>query len=306
MSKTAILPLQSMRMMELAAPLACYICEADNAQEVEFCRHCGAPLALAQQAANQKLRPRMAAALGSNAAGKTVYLGMLMDMLARMPERLQMLARGAFSISLPQTTLRALSRGEFPGPTAVEPNQWNWVHCQLQQPPRKDTLELILPDMAGDALLSEIEHPNACRIVRLFLRRCSGALVFIDAPRLKQGRRDQEFFALKVLSYLAELDRDPRKGWMSRPVAFVLTKADACEECWDDPAEFVRQHATSLWQHCQQRLTRHRFFATSVAGACGQREAADPARAYVPLRIEPRGVIEPFLWLTEQFPAGSS
>ncbi len=50
--------------------------------------------------------------------GKTVYLGMLMDMLSRQKERMQMLARGAFSINLQQFTTTALARGEFPAQDA--------------------------------------------------------------------------------------------------------------------------------------------------------------------------------------------
>ena len=52
----------------------------------------------------------MIAVFGASGVGKTVYLGMLMDMLSRQTERLQLLARGAFSITLQQTTVAALSR----------------------------------------------------------------------------------------------------------------------------------------------------------------------------------------------------
>ena len=54
----------------------------------------------------------MIATLGSADAGKTVYLGMLTDMLSRENAPLQLLARGAFSVSLQQATMAALSRCE--------------------------------------------------------------------------------------------------------------------------------------------------------------------------------------------------
>ena len=65
--------------------------------------------------------PLMFAALGPSGVGKTVYLGMLLDMLSRQPKELQLSARGGFSVTLQQTTLAALSRCEFPSKTPSEP-----------------------------------------------------------------------------------------------------------------------------------------------------------------------------------------
>ncbi len=48
------------------------------------------------QAHMQKVRPRMVAVLGTSGVGKTVYLGMLLDMLSRRPERMQILRAGRF------------------------------------------------------------------------------------------------------------------------------------------------------------------------------------------------------------------
>ena len=73
----------------------------------------------------------MIAAIGPSGAGKTVYLGMLTDMLSRQDDDLQLLARGAFSIKLQQHTMAALARCEFPHKTPNEPDRWNWVHCQV-------------------------------------------------------------------------------------------------------------------------------------------------------------------------------
>ena len=74
---------------------------------------------------------------GSSGAGKTVYLGMLLDLLSRQPERIQAMARGAFSITLQQATMAALMRCEFPEKTATEPDRWNWVHCQVRTPEQR-------------------------------------------------------------------------------------------------------------------------------------------------------------------------
>jgi hypothetical protein len=245
----------------------------------------------------------MIAVLGASAVGKTVYLGMLMDMLSRQPQRMQLLARGAFSITLQQTTMASLARCAFPRKTPNEPDRWNWVHCQIRWPKNKQPVELIVPDMAGDALLQEVNHPHTFRGITSYLQKCLGALVLIDALRLKEGSRDQDYFTMKLATYLAEMNADPKQGWFRRPVALIFTKTDQCEECVSDPAAFARAHASGLWQQCRERFGAHRFFAAGVAGTCAVRETPSEGRVRVPLRIEPYGIVEPFEWLLEQLKA---
>jgi hypothetical protein len=300
MTREAILPLQSYRLARYAVPIPCYICEEENTFDAEYCSHCAAPMALAHQARSQKLHPRMIAVLGASAVGKTVYLGMLMDMLSRQPERAQLLARGAFSITLQQTTMACLAHCAFPQKTPNEPDRWNWVHCQIRRPKQKEPVELIVPDMAGEALLQEVDHPYTYRVITSYLAKCVGALVLVDALALKEGCRDQDYFTMKLVSYLAEINEDPNQGWARRPVALIFTKADQCEECLADPAGFAQTHASGLWQHCRERFGIHRFFAAGVAGACAVRESPREGRIQVPLRIEPYGIVEPFEWLLDQ------
>jgi hypothetical protein len=299
MTKDCTLEMDSYRLAKYAVQVPCYICEQGNTFDAELCRHCFAPMALAHQANTQKLFPTMLATIGSSGVGKTVYLGILMDMLSRQKERLQMLARGAFSINLQQLTTTALSRGEFPDKTPNEPDRWNWVHCQVQSARRKRPIEMIMPDMAGEAILEEVDHPHSYQVIRSLLLKSGGLLVLIDASHLHTGGLDQDYFTMKLLSYLSELDNNPKRGWANRPVALVLTKADDCEACFDDPAGFAKRHAPGLWRHCQERFFKHRFFAAGVAGACAQRSIGGDDRLRVPLRIEPRGIVEPFAWLVD-------
>ncbi len=297
MTKGVIVPLESARLVEYAVPIPCYICEGENTFDAEFCRNCYAPMALAHQANSQKLYPRMLATVGASGAGKTVFLGMLMDMLSRQPKRLQMLARGAFSITLQQTTLAALARCEFPQKTPNEPDRWNWVHCQIRRPNKRHPLELIMPDMAGESILQEVEHPHTFRVITSFLKKCTAAMILIDALKLRDGGQNQEFFNMKLISYLGELDRSQKQGWCKKPVALVFTKADECENCLQDPARYAREHAAGLWQQVEERFQNHRFFAAGVAGACAYRQSLAEGRVHVPLRVEPHGVIEPFEWI---------
>jgi hypothetical protein len=170
------------------------------------------------------------------------------------------------------------------------------VHAKQQ----KHQVELIMPDMAGEAILEEIDHPNSYPVIRSLMSRCSAALILMDANRMKEGRHEQEHFAMKLLSFLSELETDGKKGWQDRPVALVLTKADQCENCFDDPSQFVAGHAPGVWKDCQQRFSNHQFFASGVAGACAYRTVIGGIRQRMPLRIEPRGITEPFAWMTEQ------
>ncbi|MFH1923597.1 MAG: hypothetical protein ABIP48_27370 [Planctomycetota bacterium] len=297
MTRGVIVPLESARLIEYAVPISCYICEGQNNFDAEFCRYCSAPMALAHQANSQKVLPRMVAALGPSAVGKTVYLGMLMDMLSRQTQRMQLLARGAFSITLQQTTMAALARCEFPEKTPNEPDRWNWVHCQIRRPRQRRPLELIVPDMAGEAILQEVDHPHAYRVIGSFLKKSDGAIILADAMKLLEGGQKQEFFMMKLVSYLGELSDDAKQGWAKKPVAVIFTKADQCEACIEDPAAFAQAHAAGLWQQCRERFQKHKFFAAGVAGACAYRESPGEGRVQVPLRIEPHGIIEPFEWL---------
>lgn len=304
MTKGVIVPLESARLVEYAVPIPCYVCEGQNNFDAEYCRYCSAPMALAHQANSQKLFPQMVATVGASGVGKTVYLGMLMDMLSRRPKHLQLLARGAFSITLQQTTLAALGRCEFPEKTPNEPDRWNWVHCQIRRSKRRQPMELIMPDMAGEAVLQEVDHPNTFRVIRAFLQKCEGAMVLIDSVKLKENGQSQEFFTMKLISYLGELGDDAKRGWSKKPVALIFTKVDQCEQCAKDPTGFARTHASGLWQQCEERFRQYRFFAAGVAGACAYRRSLENGRVHVPLRIEPHGIVEPFEWLLSKLGPG--
>ncbi|HZZ27812.1 MAG TPA: hypothetical protein VFE46_07360 [Pirellulales bacterium] len=296
----AVLPMDSYRLAQYAVQVSCYICGQGNAFDAELCRHCQAPMALAHQAQSQKLQPQMVATIGSSGVGKTVYLGMLLDMLSRMPDEMQIVARGAFSVTLQQNAMQALARCEFPAKTSNEPDRWNWVHCQVRRPQEKHPFELIMPDVAGEALLEEVEHPHSYVAIRSFLQKCAGAMILVDSTGLLSGHNEQNYFTMKLLTYLSELETDEKNSWQQRPVALVFSKADQCEDSFDDPTIYAQRHAASLWQYCRERFHQHKFFAAGVAGATGMRNVPSAGRVRAPLRIEPRGILEPFRWIVEQ------
>jgi hypothetical protein len=222
---------------------------------------------------------------------------MLTDMLSRQTGDLQLTPRGAFSVSLQQEAIGSLSNGWFPQPTPVEPGSWHWVHCQVGRPKfGRRPLELVLPDLSGLTLSEEIERPQTHPMLCTLLRNCVSAVVLLDASRLAEGDREPDFFAMKCVSYLCELDGRKRGGWPTRPFAFVFTKADTIEACFDDPAAFTQRFAPGLARQTAQRLRHYAFFATAVAGGCACQRTSR-GRFPFPMRIEPRGVIRPFEWL---------
>lgn len=298
MTRTTV-DMEAYRLAQYAVQMPCFICDGGNNFDSELCRHCLAPMALAHQ--SKKSRPELIATLGTAAAGKTVYLGMLLDILSREHSPLRLLARGAFSVSLQQATVAALGRCLFPDKTPNEPDRWNWVHCQVKSQHRKRPVELIMPDLAGEAILEEIEHSHTYPVVRSFMGKCTAVLLLVDGAKLEDGEKDQDFFTMKLISYLNELDDHPKHGWPNRPVAIVFTKADQCQTCFDDPELYCRKQAPGLYQLCKERLKRHRFFGAGVAGACAYHVTGD-GRMQIPLRIEPRGIVEPFSWIVDQIP----
>lgn len=290
-----LLPLESYRLAQYAVPIPCFVCGQGNAFDTDRCRFCQAPMALTYQASSLKHEPQVLAVLGSSRAGKTAYLGVLTDMLARQNGAIQLLARGAFSIAMQQTAVSSLARGYFPPRTPEDACHWNWMHCQVSKG-RRRPLELILPDIAADAIAEEIEHPQSSAIMRALMNRSTAALILLDAARLLEGDRHPDFFALKAVSYLCELETRRKQHWSRRPIALVFTKADQAEACFDDPLAFARRYAPGLWHHCRERLKQYQFFATSVSGGHAyHRDVA--SRRPIPLRVEPRNVVEPFEWL---------
>jgi hypothetical protein len=80
----------------------------------------------------------------------------------------------------------------------------------------------------------------------------------------------------------------------------VFTKADLFEEPIRDPEAFAKANAPALWRLCGARLQHYKFFCSGVAGSVGKLVDRNGQEALVPLRIEPKGIIEPFAWLTTQ------
>jgi hypothetical protein len=301
MTQFAQIPLETYLLAEQAAPIPCLVCDHENCCSAARCRNCSAPMSLAHNTQASKRRSQLIAVIGASGAGKTVYLGLLMDMLTRHVGLLRSTARGPMSISLQQATTTALATGWFPEKTVTAPEHWHWVHCQFNCRRRRRPLEIVVPDISGEALAIETERAGRYPAIRSLLAKCAGVLVLADAELLQAGDHSQDFVILKLLSLIGELNEERSRSWRHRgperrPLALVLTKADRCDGLHENPREFAESHATALWNDCRARFPRHEAFACSVAGATALRDGYE-RRQQVPLRIEPRGIIEPFGWL---------
>jgi hypothetical protein len=299
MNRGVTIELDSYRLAKCSEHVPCLICREGNIPGAETCRNCFAPMILSHQAIAHHTVPIMLAALGPSGVGKTVYLGMLLDMLSRQSSGLMLSACGGFSVTLQQNTLAALGRCEFPSKTPSEPDRWNWVHGQVHRPKKRRPLEVVLPDIAGEALFGEVDRPRSYQLIHWLLSRCDGVFILIDGTKLESGSLDEDFFTMKLLGHLSELKYNPKSPWRTRPVALVISKADQCTSCFEDPAGFARRYAPGLWRICEQRFPKHAYFAAGVAGACVTRRQRNGGTTSIPLRVEPRGVIEPFVWLIE-------
>ncbi len=292
-------PIETYLLAGQAAPLACGVCHYENRISAERCHKCVAPLSIARQASKRKQLPKRIAVIGAAGIGKTTYLGMLLDMLMRRSGSLETTLLGPQSISLQQLTTTALAAGWYPDKTPRDPEQWHWVHCQVSCKRRRKRVDTVFVDFPGEALAASIEHPEDFPSVRAMLTDCAGIMVLADASRLRAGEHDDDYLSLKLLSMACDL-RSGSKRWLRRPIlpplALVLTKSDTSPSCMDDPLGFAENHAHALWSDIQRRFPVSEAFAATVVGASGPRIVAG-RRCQVPLRVEPRGVVEPFGWL---------
>jgi hypothetical protein len=244
--------------------------------------------------------PRFVGVLGPSGVGKTVYLGMLLDLLSRGAGGLHGVAKGPFSLALHRNLILALERQRFPEKTPSEPDRWQWVHCDVAAGRRGHACDIVTPDVAGEVVAAELAAPKTHPTVRALIGRCSGLVVLADILQVAGDGQGQELFAMQLISYLDALRPARRKGKVEVPVALVFTKADLCDEPVSDPAAFARANAPGLWRLCEARLARHRFFASGVAGSTARLVDAEGRESLVPLRVEPRGVVEPLAWLLGQ------
>lgn len=285
----------------------CLICERDNAANATTCGQCGAPMTLIEDAHAQKRAPSIITLLGEANVGKTVYLGFLLDLLAKRAGGFEALPKGAYSVNLQQSVIGAVNARRFPPKTPLEVEHWKWAYYQVRrhQTKRSDWFDILLPDMAGEALSQEIETPKTYSVVTSLLAKSVGVLILIDAAEAASGSPYPDYFAYKLISYVDQRFAAARDGRAKNPIAVILCKADMCPECFDDPRAFAETNLVRMWNLCDSRFENVEFFAASVVGSLGYAHDEDGNGVNIPMHVAPRGVMEPFEWIADRIQACS-
>jgi len=280
------------------ATLPCLICETQNQMEALVCSTCGAPMALIQEAVAQDRDPCIVTVVGDSNVGKTVYLGMLLDMLSKRAEDFEAVPKGAYSVNLQHTVISYLSARQFPPKTAMEVDDWHWAYYQVSRHKRGAKIyDLVLPDMAGEAIAAEVANPKTFKVIRSLLETSAGAILLVDGALAAAGSPQPDFFALKLMTYLDGVIASKHMQRLDTPVAVVLSKADYCPDCFDDPRGFAQTNLNRLWNICESRFTHFEFFAASVVGALGFGSDESQNVVPYPLHVAPHGILEPFEWV---------
>ncbi len=277
----------------------CPLCDG-HVYQGDPCGNCYAPGSVIESILTSERTPRFIGVLGPTGVGKTVYLGMLLDMLARGAGGMHGMARGPFSLNLHRNLVLALEHQRFPEKTPNEPDHWQWVHCEVTAGRRSRIFDIVTPDVAGEAVQAELEAPKSNKVIRALIGKCAALVVLIDTLQVVIEGQGQELFAMQLISYLDSLQPNRRRRKIKIPVALVFTKTDLCEDAIHDPERFAKSNAPGLARICESRLQNYRFYCSAVAGSTAKLVDSYGSEVLVPLRIEPRGIIEPFAWLMSQ------
>jgi hypothetical protein len=309
MSAYQVQPLDSFRLARMQMPVPCYFCEHDNAFDAIICRHCTAPMEITRVYNATQVRPAIMPTIGADGVGKSVYLGLMLDILSRQRNHTESLTNDASSIVIQKEIMSALARNSFPERTSSRAEDWRWAHCRLHQRSKKAVRSVFFVDIAGSAMLRGIESPRSYPLIAGLFEKATGVFLIMDGARLQQGDKDEEFFAMELLSHMADVRRrrdaeSPSTQRAARqnhspmpPIAIVLAKSDQIDAGWVSPRDFVQGQAPGVIRVCNDVLTQFDFFTASAAGAVATVTTSEGGTTEVPLRIEPRGIMEPFRWL---------
>ena len=279
----------------------CVCCQTQLTADDTYCPECQTPSEITDSLLSRKSRPHFISVVGASNAGKTVYLGLLLDILCGGAQRLKGIPNGAFSIGLQEQVVTALEQRTFPEKTPTESDLWKWLHCVVTDSSKKRAREVdfVAPDFAGEAIAAELDQPGLYPAVEHVISRSSALLLLCDSTAVRDAGSREDLFAMKLGSYISQVqglaDLGTKKD-LSPAVAVVFTKTDACQEAADDPQRFMANNMPRFLDYCDRNFPRHAIFAASVVGSSGVISDSAGNVQRVPLHIEPRGVIEPLHW----------
>ena len=266
------------------------------------CARCHAPLALSQTTRAEGRCPQFLSVLGGCNAGKTVYLGMLMDMLSKGVLGMQGIAQGSHSVAVQNRTVAALEQHRFPEKTVSEADEWQWVHCEVtRKGRRKVPLDLVTADFAGEAIALELEHSGTFPAIQAVVSQSVGVLLLCDAFSASRDPLNEDISALKLVSYIHGVQQSNSTRRTDRrsnvPLAILFTKCDRCPEVQAAPQQFAANHMPRLMQYCERAFSRVGFFAAQVVANSATNLDERGCCREVALHVEPHGIAEPLDWI---------
>lgn len=283
--------------------LDCVCCGESLSERDHHCTQCQTPASISRTVAARAGSQSFVSVLGASNAGKTVYLGLLLDILSKGSDALRGTATGAFSLDLQEQVVTALERRSFPEKTPAEADAWKWFHCQVSMAEKKKTryVDLISPDFAGEAIAMEINNAGLYPAISHVVTKSNGLMILCDSTRVRDAGSSEDLFAMKLASYIAEQHDMETDGGRSRKigpsVAIVFTKCDGCSEAIEDPAQFASNNTPRLFEYCRRTFAKHAYFAASVAGSSGVLADTTGRRMRIPFHIQPYGIVEPLQWI---------
>ena len=281
--------------------IICVCCETEMSGADSYCEECHTPVEITRSVSKRKTQPHFISVVGPSNAGKTVYLGLLLDMLCGGTKNLKGVPNGAFSIGLQEQVISALEERRFPEKTPNESDLWKWLHCVVTDSSKrqKKQVDFVAPDFAGEAIATELEQPGTYPAVSHIVERTSAFLLLCDSVEVRDNGAREDLFAMKLGSYISQqqgLAEFSKKQDLSPAVAIVFTKSDTCPEAEADPTRFMANNMPRFLDYCQQNFPRHQVFSASVVGSSAVLSNNVGTVARVPFHIQPSGVIEPLLW----------
>ena len=290
---------KSTQSYEDAPPCVC--CETEMSSLDDYCEECQTPAEITRSVSMRNAQPHFISVVGASNAGKTVYLGLLLDMLCGGAKNLKGVPNGAFSIRLQEQVVSALEERRFPEKTPNESDLWKWLHCVVtDSSTRKEKqVDFVAPDFAGEAIATELEQPGTYPAVSHIVQRTSAFLLLCDSVEVRDNGAREDLFAMKLGSYITQqqgLSEISKSQDLAPAVAIVFTKSDTCPEAAADPIRFMKNNMPRFIDYCQHNFPRHAVFSASVVGSSTMLSNDVGGVARIPFHIQPRGVIEPLHW----------
>ena len=186
--------------------IQCACCDMRLPSEASYCPECQTPAELSRTVATRIGDQHFVSVLGASNAGKTVYSGLLLDILSNGTDEFRGRATTAFSVDLQEQVVTALQRRTFPEKTAYEADMWKWLHCQITTTGKKSErhVDLISPDFAGEAIAMEVNQPGSYPAIGDVVKKSNGVLILCDSLKVRDTGPGEDLFAMKLATYVAQ------------------------------------------------------------------------------------------------------